>query len=160
MCLLLAQLYRIAEQHDVRLCKQAVSISFNNYFALLLGLAGKKFQRRFLISSLPADNITHCVHDGRSSKLSVWGIQQPGEYSDDYVNDHDQTGCLYRVFPRVRKSWSIPHSSLSHNVQTCPAIFTWSGCFSQFCLFPFWIRSCVALAIKLRYFVFIILPDN
>jgi len=41
-------------------------LSFNNCFGLLLGLAGKKCQRRFLISSLPADNITDCAHDGRS----------------------------------------------------------------------------------------------
>jgi hypothetical protein len=77
-------------------------LSFNNCFGLLLGLAGEKCQRHCLISSLPADNITHCAHDGRSSKLSVWEIQQLGEYSEDYVNDHNQTGCLYRAYPRVR----------------------------------------------------------
>jgi len=124
-------------------------LSFNNCFGLILGLASEKCQRRFLISSLPADSITHCAHHGGGSKLSVWGIQQLGEYSDDYVNDNNQTGCLYRAFPRVRVCWSIPHSSFSHNVHTRPTIFAWSGCCSHYtyCLFPLQFRSCVALAL-------------
>ena len=48
-----------------------------------------------------------------SSKLSVWGLQQLGEYSDDQVNDHNQT-CFYTCTEILIHSTQFTFLQCSH----------------------------------------------
>ena len=135
-------------------------LSFDNCCSLLCRICRRKVRKTFPhIKSLRGRH--NAVSTRRTQlQLSVWGRQQLGEYSDDYVNDHNQTGCLYLAFPCVRRFWSIAHISLSHNVHTCPTIFTWSRCSSHYCLLLFSVRHRVSLTLKFRSSVFIILSGN